>query len=167
MKTLKDRLKMWKDWDLVQYEIGVVLGLFPEFGSDPIDLWNGHKGTIHSATLVGESLTNILSCLVRERFVDQDPQTDQYRWVQTGIPERLPIGTLVVTIAVADPSSDWAPEALAGRRFGVLGNIVKHSDAHGLCYEVRHQDDFGTFGWYEDRELVRVDPTPRNKSSLT
>jgi hypothetical protein len=64
----------------------------------------------------------------------------------------LEIGTAVRTVALTKPASDWTEEAIASRKFGVLGTIVHHHDSHGLCYDVRHED--GTEGCYDSRELV-------------
>lgn len=60
-------------------------------------------------------------------------------------------GTKVKTVKPEVESNDWVPEALASRKWGVTGEVVKHSDSHGLCYGVRHDD--GSAGWYEPREL--------------
>lgn len=48
-------------------------------------------------------------------------------------------------------SSDWTSEAVEDRKWGVVGRIVDHSNSHGLCYKVEHED--GTTGWYEPGEL--------------
>lgn len=70
-----------------------------------------------------------------------------------GLPStRLLPGTRVKTVAVPNPSTDWDPAVLSLRRFGVDGIVLKHSDSHGLCYEVEHTDD-KTKAWYEPREL--------------
>ena len=60
-------------------------------------------------------------------------------------------GDTVTTVAIPDPPTDWTPEALRSRRFGVAGTIVDEHNSHGLCYEVQHLD--GSIGYYDPREL--------------
>ena len=55
----------------------------------------------------------------------------------------------VTTVAVPNPPTDW--QTPGERKFGVSGNISKISNAHGLCYQVSHDD--GSFGYYEEHEL--------------
>ena len=62
------------------------------------------------------------------------------------------LGTKVRTVRSRTESKDWTPDALKQRRWDVCGDILRHSDSHGLCYLVKHED--GTEGWYERRELV-------------
>jgi hypothetical protein len=47
---------------------------------------------------------------------------------------------------------DFSPEAVAQRREGVRGTVVRHSDAHGLCFLVKY-DDGGGEGWFDPDEL--------------
>ncbi len=49
--------------------------------------------------------------------------------------------------------SDWTPEAIATRRWGVPGVIVDFHDSHGLSYEVEHTHD-NSVGHYDPSELV-------------
>lgn len=82
--------------------------------------------------------------------------------------QKLPVGTDVLTIET-DKISDWSPEALASRKFGVPGVIVKsvksgegyHQGYHrgeevffaaSDCYIIRHED--GTEGPYDPWEVV-------------
>jgi len=62
----------------------------------------------------------------------------------------MKIGNWVCTLDVEPKAKDWTPEALANRRFGVLGTIIAIHDSHGLCYDVLHQ---GSVGSYEPHEL--------------
>lgn len=55
----------------------------------------------------------------------------------------------VTTVETEKKSDDWNEPG--DRKFGVKGVIVDESDAHGLCYKVKHED--GTFGWYDPWEL--------------
>lgn len=59
------------------------------------------------------------------------------------------VGDKVRTVQVPKPSTDWAKDVV--RRFGATGVICSESNAHGICYEVKHDDQ--TIGWYEPREL--------------
>lgn len=47
--------------------------------------------------------------------------------------------------------SDWTEAAWRSKRAGMTGKIVQHYDAHGLCYEIYHDD--GTIGYYAPEEL--------------
>lgn len=61
-------------------------------------------------------------------------------------------GTTVKTVRTSTGDRPgWLPEALASRKWDVQGKVIKHSDGHGLCYEVAHED--GTVGWYDPDEL--------------
>lgn len=61
-------------------------------------------------------------------------------------------GTRIKTVLKEDNvAKNWVPEALASRKWDVLGTVVKTSDSHGLCYGVRHDD--GSAGWYDPHEL--------------
>lgn len=46
---------------------------------------------------------------------------------------------------------DWQPASLAEQKWGVGGKIISHSDSHGLCYQVEHDD--GSKAWYNPSEL--------------
>lgn len=35
----------------------------------------------------------------------------------------------------------WTGEGLKAKRWGAEGVIVGHHDSHGLCYDVRHEDE--------------------------
>ena len=63
----------------------------------------------------------------------------------------IPLGTRVETVKPDQESKDWTARALAARKWGVTGTVVKEHDAHGLFYDVEHED--GTMGYYEPREL--------------
>lgn len=64
----------------------------------------------------------------------------------------IAIGTRVKTTKEnASLRGEWAPEAIAKRKWGMDGVVSDHSDAHGLCYEVYHADK--THGWYDPSEF--------------
>jgi hypothetical protein len=58
----------------------------------------------------------------------------------------------VVTMA-DNGAEDWDRPRSA--RWGVQGTVIDRSDAHGLCYCVRHRDD--SMGWYAPNELELAD----------
>jgi hypothetical protein len=72
----------------------------------------------------------------------------------------LSVGDRVETVRPDVESDDWTQEAMASRRWGVTGSIVREHNSHGLCYRVRHDD--GSHGVYEARELrvLRVSEEP-------
>ncbi len=49
-------------------------------------------------------------------------------------------------------ADDYTADGEKNRRWGVTGIIMGHHDSHGLCYEVRHDDD-GSVGCYDPDEL--------------
>ena len=86
---------------------------------------------------------------------------------KTLLPGRLAIGTRVETVKPEKESTDWMPEALASRKWGVTGRVICEHDAHGLCYEVEHADK--SVGVYEPRELVELDGcsyTPEERAEM-
>jgi hypothetical protein len=47
--------------------------------------------------------------------------------------------------------NEWTEEGLEKRRWNVQGIVVGHHDSHGLCYDIRHEDD--SIGCYDPSEL--------------
>lgn len=64
----------------------------------------------------------------------------------------VPSGTIITTTR-ENPEliNEWTPEAKAKRRWGVRGEVIGHSDSHGLCYAVKHSD--GEKAWYDPSEF--------------
>ena len=60
-------------------------------------------------------------------------------------------GTRVRTLS-GKSDIHFTPEYQKARRWGVTGTIECHHDSHGLCYEVKHDDD-GSIGAYEPTEF--------------
>lgn len=60
-------------------------------------------------------------------------------------------GTRVVTTQATTSEAEWQEEARVQRKWGIRGTVSSHSDSHGLCYLVNHED--GTSGWYEPSEF--------------
>jgi hypothetical protein len=60
-------------------------------------------------------------------------------------------GTPVKTTKENPTVTDWTPEVLASRQWGVNGEVVTHHDSHGLSYEVKHPD--GSIGHYDPTEF--------------
>lgn len=59
-----------------------------------------------------------------------------------------------VTTTTENPEirAEFTSEAIASRKWGVKGIVIGHSDSHGLCYQVQHEDD--TVAWYDPSELT-------------
>ena len=75
-----------------------------------------------------------------------------WRKLNTEQKQRDMAGTKVLTRHDLVPENrNYVREAWPRRRPGQTGEIVKHSNSHGLCFEVLHKD--GTSGWYESDEL--------------
>lgn len=64
---------------------------------------------------------------------------------------RAKVGTVVTVVDRLD-GRDYTAEARLARRPGASGAIGGHSDGHGLCYKVRHDD--GTEAYYDPDELL-------------
>lgn len=80
-------------------------------------------------------------------------QADFVPYPQLPVPTDLRVSVGVrVSIDPARIERDWTEEALRTRQDGVRGVIVGHHDSHGLCYDVRHEDD--SIGCYSPWELV-------------
>lgn len=60
------------------------------------------------------------------------------------------VGTRVHVVQVRDVR-DYEPVARANCGVGKVGRVFTHSNSHGVCYGVRHED--GTTAWYEPDEL--------------
>lgn len=60
-------------------------------------------------------------------------------------------------IRVADSLSnrDYTAAGIKARKPGAVGTICDHSDGHGLCFKVAHEE--GSFGWYDPDEFVIVE----------
>lgn len=70
-------------------------------------------------------------------------KTEKYPPLQTGTP--------VITHWTALEGDKFTEEAKQNRKWDTKGEVIGHSDSHGLCYEVKHAD--GTTGWYHPFEL--------------
>ena len=81
MRTLKERLEDWTDFDGAEYELAVVLGLAPEFGAGPgKDPWHGLKGIFWSRNPTGETLYKMLQHLTKIGALLMDPENQKFRW---------------------------------------------------------------------------------------
>jgi len=63
-------------------------------------------------------------------------------------------GTRVITTKDADHGG-WRDPSRPKARWGVLGTIVDHSNSHGLCYLIEH--DQLHEAWYDEEEIELVD----------
>lgn len=59
-----------------------------------------------------------------------------------------------VRVSAQLDARDYTPIGIQKRRPGATGIIVAHSDSHGLCFEVDHED--GSSGWYDPDELMEA-----------
>jgi len=62
--------------------------------------------------------------------------------------------TRVRTLREDTTVTDWSTPSRACVQWGAEGSIIDRSDAHGVCYGVRHDD--GTAAWYALSELALV-----------
>lgn len=61
-----------------------------------------------------------------------------------------------VQVRTLEPKADdYTDEGEKNRRWGVTGAIIAHHDSHGLCYDVKHDDD-KSVGTYDPDELELV-----------
>lgn len=63
-----------------------------------------------------------------------------------------PAETRIRTQDIGVSTSGWTPEAIAARRFGVVGRVLACQSGHGMTYSVVHDND-GSIGYYEPAEL--------------
>lgn len=49
---------------------------------------------------------------------------------------------------------DWTYENQQARQWGVKGKVIDLSNAHGLCYQIQHEDL--TCAWYDPKEFVEI-----------
>jgi hypothetical protein len=73
-------------------------------------------------------------------------------------------GTRVRTADKLEPR-DYTLEGQAERKPGSYGTVIRHSDCHGLCFEVRHDD--GRSGYYDPDELTELDLVAQTIAKLT
>lgn len=77
LETLKVRLSDWTDWDIAEYQLGIVLGIFPEWPKNTP--WRGDKGVIWSANPIGDMLYQTLRGLVAIDLLQFDDGEHRYR----------------------------------------------------------------------------------------
>jgi len=83
IKTLKDSLKEWEDWDGVEYKVARCLGIIDKDKS-----FQETKGLWWSGTLTGELVWQIIQNLVSEGVLERREEPDiQYRWAYVTNPE--------------------------------------------------------------------------------
>jgi hypothetical protein len=83
---------------------------------------------------------------------DEIVQNIERKMLMQSPPVRWSDGTRVITTR-PDPNSDLNDEAKAEQLWGCRGNIVHHSDSHGLCYEVILDRGTAKKRWYLPTEL--------------
>jgi hypothetical protein len=82
MRTLRERLRDWQDCDVAEYELGVTLGLWPEWGGGPPeeDPWHGHKGVFWAANPLGTMLHETLVGLAKLGMLESREAGLEFRW---------------------------------------------------------------------------------------
>lgn len=84
MKSLKDRLTDWTDFDFAAWHLGLSLGVF----TDDSKLWSGRKDIFWTNNLLGDVLMDVLHKLVHIGVLELDDE-GRFRWNPTfKLPER-------------------------------------------------------------------------------
>jgi hypothetical protein len=83
MTPLSIRLADWTDWDVAEWHLAIVLGLWDDEGNPPgqdkpTDSWGGHKGIIWSNNSLGNALATMLITLTDAGVLEEENQ--RYRW---------------------------------------------------------------------------------------
>ena len=107
----------------------------------------GKSGLMLGALVIAAGAAALTFIERRQRLQVKDGRTRGCYWPTD---EELQYGTKVRTTVDAG-ANDWTAEGRAKRRWGARGTVIDRSDAHGLCYGVRHKD--GSVAWYEPTEL--------------
>lgn len=89
--SLAVRLADWVDWDVAEWHLAIVLGLWNDQGDPPgeghkegefSDGWKGHKGIIWSSNPIGDALAETLITLHNAGVLDYDEEGQRYRWAR-------------------------------------------------------------------------------------
>ena len=81
MRTLKERLTAWTDFDGACFELGILLGMWP----DGHESFQAQKHVFWTRNPVGEALMNALLALARpgEGPIEEHDEGCRFRWRQT------------------------------------------------------------------------------------
>lgn len=73
MLTLKERLKDWTDFDGVQYELAVVLGIYKDYRIEG-GSWLDHspKSVFWSQNILGNALSDMMSAMIRAEILEEN-----------------------------------------------------------------------------------------------
>lgn len=79
MKTLAYRLADWTDFDGAMFELGIVLGLWPD---EPWTVKGSGvlKGIFWAKNEIGEALYETLEAMVKGGLMDHDEEEQRFRW---------------------------------------------------------------------------------------
>jgi hypothetical protein len=77
LKTLKEKLKNWEDIDIVQHELGILLGIVDESKGS---FAREYKWVYWSNNPVGNALHDILMNLVEIEFLEYDEDEGKLRF---------------------------------------------------------------------------------------
>lgn len=82
------------------------------------------------------------------------PQNESFRGESQSLSHKdIPNGTRVKTdIHPSTESKDWTESAKRNRKSGATGVVVAYHDSHGLCYDVKHDED-KLVGCYDPWEI--------------
>lgn len=81
VRTLRERLQEWTDWDVAEYHLGAALGLWPEWTEDAG--WHEFKGVIWSDTPVGNMLHETIQKLVAVGMLESKDDGEYVRATST------------------------------------------------------------------------------------
>lgn len=86
MKSLKERLATWHEFDSASFELGVVIGLWPEWEDllrpkdVPHDNWGGTKHIFWTTNVLGDALADLLIQLVKYGVLEYSEEHRGYRY---------------------------------------------------------------------------------------
>lgn len=82
MSTLSERLTDWTDWDVAEYHLGVLLGLWED--APNLAAYRANKHVFWTDNLIGNRLYRLLLELAHDGVLEKrDEETDpelQFRW---------------------------------------------------------------------------------------
>lgn len=118
MKTLRERLKDWQDWDVAAFELGVVLGLWAE------DTFQEQKSTFWARNPIGSMLHETLLRLAQGDVLETDEDRQRFR------AQRAHCYVVMVGMKAHGPEFPseskayaWAKENLDGQKFEIALGI--------------------------------------------
>jgi len=105
-----------------------------------------------SARAIDDAMKSVVAVRDSVTFAAKPNILDKWATI---FPRVEPPRARVLTVTKVPPATDWTPEALLVRKSNVRGVVVGYHDAHGLVFEVQHDD--GVVACYEPDELHVID----------